>query len=1220
ATTRTHIRTLPYVVASGFTGAPSPPAAVAFFGGFATAAAGSLTPRAPVLLQAEACCVCLDVLLPRVWTSSAAAVSNVPTAPAAPRMPRPAPSASVPFVRLVVAIMPPRSLPRLRAGGVDAPARRGVPRVQADVVRLPDREMQWAPLPVRHDAGIASWVPAWVCPACARDVRLPDVPVPAQAGELCGGCGNQLRWEYVHQTRRGAAGVRPRPWSHVLRSRGCSASRGWLLVVARASRRRGLGEPNSWLYVPLLQAAAGDLLSPAAEAWWADPRTRGWWEEARRLLVASDPISRHLLAAAIRRAAEATPAYSHHIPDILERLGQEALLECYGGLRVASALDRHSDRFRAEPPTAGTEGRAVLMRRLQLLQQGGYPARAAACAKVKQGQLARDVDGERQRLERRSVVQEKLVKLNGGSGQTRAWGVGNLRDGQGYFLSGAEREDIWRQGPQQLRRPTRANRTGCDRLVPPHGSAQARRRRARNSYRGRVSAAPPGQGGLGLLAAERISPAAYWAAWADALPVLRQRYRKLRTACSMTSPRPGVRRVCRLPLPRRCGSMRRVGLTVPAGKRALAMVARGARAGRPGWQRHAALALHTFPAVAGMWLAAIPTDAATTLAPDLMHNAGPARASPVEGVGDAGMGASVALQRAVASSVLRVWTMPPSPGAPDDVPLGDVLDLAEVAPTLPGEVTPGFTPTEVPAPPEQMAGLVLGEWSGCGPPCTRDLPARNSWLYVPLLHAASATLAPAASGQWVAHPVCGVRWQALVHTLARAEPVPAAQLVALCRAVAVLDDDAEAAVVEAEALCRRLDAHADRLVSLPTAFACACDAHGYAPAARCGPGGLARSIRGACGGCGGGNACRCLACWRATSRTRSSISHTYRATAPRPASPPTLEALDAVDLLAELRGPVPTLQDVPVFLRGGLRRALEFALTALRAASAGPAEEAVRARAWKLFLLTPRMLLARTAETGAAGSRELLARVGAYERAEWPALLERARAQHRPARGASNIADAKAAAAHRRARSLRACKRGSAPGLSGARAEHYKVLLDQADALELLAEAATLLARADVPQEVAAGIALARMTAIQKPGGGVRGIATGDTFRRLVSRTLAASHAATFDEATRPFQHALSTRAGMDDALTAKLRAASVVRRLVRLRACRAPAPLRAVAGVAWARRWWSALSVACQQAVGSTALGRARAVVGPAQDSLPTVAAVLALGDPDGPSRLPLR
>ena len=161
---------------------------------------------------------------------------------------------------------------------------------------------------------------------------------------------------------------------------------------------------NSWLYVPLLHAAAGDLLSPAAEAW-RDPRTHGWWEEARRLLVASDPVSPRLLAAAIRRAAEATPAYNHHIPDILERLGeaglpatalvhvgwavrqlrepdgyvlapvQEALLEFYGGLRVASALDRHSDRFRQEPPIVppveGTE------------------AAAAACAPRAQGRMRR---------------------------------------------------------------------------------------------------------------------------------------------------------------------------------------------------------------------------------------------------------------------------------------------------------------------------------------------------------------------------------------------------------------------------------------------------------------------------------------------------------------------------------------------------------------------------------------------------------------------------------------------------------------------------------------------------------------------------------------------------------------------------------------------------------------------------------------------------------------
>eukprot|EP00439_Symbiodinium_sp_Y106_P087244 s60_g43.t1 len=63
------------------------------------------------------------------------------------------------------------------------------------------------------------------------------------------------------------------------------------------------------------------------------------------------------------------------------------------------------------------------------------------------------------------------------------------------------------------------------------------------------------------------------------------------------------------------------------------------------------------------------------------------------------------------------------------------------------------------------------------------------------------------------------------------------------------------------------------------------------------------------------------------------------------------------------------------------------------------------------------------------------------------------------------------------------------------------------------------------------------MTALRKPDGGIRGIATGDVFRRLVSRALAKTWASTFDAATRPFQHALSARSGMD-ALVARLRMA----------------------------------------------------------------------------------
>ena len=120
------------------------------------------------------------------------------------------------------------------------------------------------------------------------------------------------------------------------------------------------------------------------------------------------------------------------------------------------------------------------------------------------------------------------------------------------------------------------------------------------------------------------------------------------------------------------------------------------------------------------------------------------------------------------------------------------------------------------------------------------------------------------------------------------------------------------------------------------------------------------------------------------------------------------------------------------------------------------------------------------------------------------------------------------------ARSLREAKRGSAPGLSGARAEHYKLWLGHADDVELLTEAANLLPQAEVPYVVAEGVTLTRMTAIRKPGGGVRGMARGDMFRRFVSRALAA--ASVFDQATRPYQFALRTRVGVD-ALSARRRA-----------------------------------------------------------------------------------
>ena len=96
-----------------------------------------------------------------------------------------------------------------------------------------------------------------------------------------------------------------------------------------------------------------------------------------------------------------------------------------------------------------------------------------------------------------------------------------------------------------------------------------------------------------------------------------------------------------------------------------------------------------------------------------------------------------------------------------------------------------------------------------------------------------------------------------------------------------------------------------------------------------------------------------------------------------------IEINHAIDLAAEFRRPVPTLQDVPPFLRAAVRHALMLALRELRTAYEAGTDHSYTAteRAWKLFLLAPRMLLARPAhKQGPRGREELLARAAASER------------------------------------------------------------------------------------------------------------------------------------------------------------------------------------------------------------------------------------------------
>lgn len=543
----------------------------------------------------------------------------------------------------------------------------------------------------------------------------------------------------------------------------------------------------------------------------------------------------------------------------------------------------------------------------------------------------------------------------------------------------------------------------------------------------------------------------------------------------------------------------------------------------------------------------------------------------------------------------------------------------EAAPTTPALTAALPTPPPVP-------GLA---WARRGPPAGLVTTPTNSWCYVPLLHAATGTMAPATAALWEHEPRSAPWWATARQTLAEAPPVRPAQLLDALAA----SEAAEAAACHARLRAATAGLPAAACVHLGWALRhlLAPGHSGYAPAAAQEIllqvfGGLAFAANldrltdsfrlagppGTALGDQGPTAAALPAAPAAPppvppaetiSDTEASASADEVPCPPEASSPPaTLRPgswrfLDDVDLAAEFERPVRTMQSVPRFLAPGLRHAFLISLRALAAPRATPQQQC---RAWKLFLLTPRLLLRPTAASGPAGRELLLQRLAAFEAGRWERLLDDARGPA-PARAAPPSPDALRAravaqvrrgelsrarqlltsspqapgtaatlaalsdperrppaprspvsqavldyqpqvplplSAHDLADALRTSKRGSAAGLSGATAEHYKVLLDDEDALELFARAATALANGAAPPEVLSALALARLTALAKPNGGVRGIATGDVLRRLVSRTLARLHAAVFDAATRPFQFALQTRAGTD-CLASTLRVAS---------------------------------------------------------------------------------
>ena len=111
---------------------------------------------------------------------------------------------------------------------------------------------------------------------------------------------------------------------------------------------------------------------------------------------------------------------------------------------------------------------------------------------------------------------------------------------------------------------------------------------------------------------------------------------------------------------------------------------------------------------------------------------------------------------------------------------------------------------------------------------------------------------------------------------------------------------------------------------------------------------------------------------------------------------------------------------------------------------------------------------------------------------------------------------------------LRRARKGAAPGPSGLISEALRLILDDETITDQFIQVSQLLAQGLVPPVAAQLLGFGRMVALQKPQGGIRGLVVGDLFRRLVSRSLAQLFASQLQKACRPWQYALTTRAGTE--------------------------------------------------------------------------------------------
>ncbi len=111
---------------------------------------------------------------------------------------------------------------------------------------------------------------------------------------------------------------------------------------------------------------------------------------------------------------------------------------------------------------------------------------------------------------------------------------------------------------------------------------------------------------------------------------------------------------------------------------------------------------------------------------------------------------------------------------------------------------------------------------------------------------------------------------------------------------------------------------------------------------------------------------------------------------------------------------------------------------------------------------------------------------------------------------------------------LRSTPRGSGAAVGGGRWEHWRAVLASPSALTALHEVLLRVATGCLPEEVATALALSKLTALRKPGGGIRPIAAPSLLRRLAGRLLVRTRKEKLAEALGRRQFAVGTAAGTE--------------------------------------------------------------------------------------------